>query len=61
MAERFPRDCWEKKCPYFKVWDMSVYDLCCYCSLLQIECDACDQDFSYYLCPLPERSDNNAK
>ena len=53
MADRFPKDCWKKKCPHFKCWDMSVDDLCCSCDLLKIQCDACDEDFCLYLCPLP--------
>lgn len=53
MADRFPRDCFKKKCSHFKCWDMSVDDLCCYCDLLQVECDACDEMFSLYICPLP--------
>lgn len=50
---RFPKDCWSTKCKHFKVWDMSVDDLCCKCTILNKMCDACDEDFSYYLCPLP--------
>ena len=57
MSDRFPKDCWKKNCPHFKVWDMSVDDLCCYCDLLKIECDACNQDFCFYLCPVKERKD----
>lgn len=54
MANRFPKDCWEKKCPHFKVWDLSIDDLCCACDLLHKSCDACDEDFSFLLCPLTE-------
>ena len=49
---RFPKDCWNKNCHYFKFWDLSVYDRCCYCDLLEVECDACDEDMSFLLCPL---------
>ena len=53
MADRFPKDCWGKNCPHFKYWDMSIDDLCCSCDLLKIQCDACDEAFSLYICPLP--------
>ena len=33
MINRFPKDCWNKKCPHFTVWDLSIDDLCCYCEL----------------------------
>ena len=48
---RFPKDCWAKNCEHFHVWDMSVDDLLCVCDLLKRECDACNEDFSYLLCP----------
>ena len=51
MADRFPKDCWDKKCPHFHTWDMSVDDLCCVCDLLEMKCDACDEDWSFLLCP----------
>jgi hypothetical protein len=54
MADRFPKDCWGKKCKHFKVWDMSVDDLCCKCELLGESCDACDEDYSFSKCPLVE-------
>lgn len=54
MSNTFPRDCWNKKCPHFKVWDMSIDDLCCRCDLLQIQCDACDEMFSFFLCPMKD-------
>ena len=54
MADRFPKDCWKKNCPYFHTRDLSIDDLVCSCDLLTIECDACDEDFSLYLCPLPD-------
>ena len=22
--DRFPKDCWEKKCEHFRIWDMSI-------------------------------------
>lgn len=34
MADRFPKDCWEKKCPHFHYWDMSIDDYTCFCDLL---------------------------
>lgn len=53
MADRFPKDCWDKKCPHFHTVDLSIDDLVCTCDLLKIKCDACDEDFCLYLCPLP--------
>lgn len=52
---RFPKDCLDKKCEHFHCWDMSVDDFCCACDILQRECDACDEDFSYVRCPLEEK------
>lgn len=49
---RFPKDCWDKKCEHFHVWDMSVDDLCCVCDILEKECYACDEDFCFLFCPL---------
>ena len=37
--DRFPKDCWEKKCEHFRVWDMSIDDMCCFCNLLKLESD----------------------
>lgn len=54
MSGRFPKDCWKKKCPHFKVRDLSIDDLVCYCDLLKVKCDACDEMFCFYLCPLDE-------
>ena len=54
MADRFPKDCWNKQCPHFHTRDLSIDDLVCSCDLLKIECDACDEDFCLYLCPLPK-------
>lgn len=54
MAGRFPKDCWGKECPHFHTWDMSVDDLCCVCDLLEMQCDACDEDWSFLLCPVKE-------
>lgn len=51
---RFPKDCWDKKCDHFHVLDMSVDDLLCWCDVLKVQCDACDEDFCFLLCPLPE-------
>ena len=59
MADRFPKDCWGKNCPHFHTWDMSVDDLCCYCELLEMECDACDEDWSFFLCPKDGDNDGN--
>lgn len=53
---RFPKDCWKKNCPHFHVIDMSIDDLLCICDILQKECDACDGDFCFLLCPLSKRS-----
>jgi len=55
--DRFPKDCWEKKCEHFHVWDMSIDDMCCFCDLLQLECDACDEDYSYVRCPKQKESE----
>lgn len=52
MAGRFPKDCWDKKCEHFHTWDMSVDDLACMCDALMCYCDACDEDYSFVLCPL---------
>jgi hypothetical protein len=54
MADRFPKDCWGKKCPHFKTYDLSVDDLVCHCKLLQISCDACDENYVLFLCPKKE-------
>lgn len=51
---RFPKDCWDKNCPHFKYWDMSVDDLCCRCDLLQEECDACDEEYCNTICPMTQ-------
>lgn len=65
MADRFPKDCYTKKCPHFRCWDMNIDDLCCYCDLLKVQCDACDSDFCFYLCPLtnnePSEGSNREK
>ncbi len=53
MADRFPKDCWKKNCPHFHTRDLSVDDLVCTCDLLKMQCDACDEDWCLYLCPLP--------
>ena len=55
---RFPKDCWEKKCEHFKVWDMSIDDLCCRCNLSGFQCDACDEDFSLAGCPKEDGMNN---
>lgn len=52
MSDRFPKDCWKKKCKYFRTRDMSIDDLVCTCDLLKMQCDACDEDWSFLLCPL---------
>lgn len=51
MNDRFPKDCWEKKCQHFHTVDMSVDDLLCACDLLGAECDACDEDYSFGAVP----------
>ena len=50
-----PEDCWGKNCPHFHTVDMSIVDLLCACDILQKECDACDEDFCFLLCPLSKR------
>ena len=52
MADRFPKDCLDKKCNHFHTRDLSIDDLVCTCDLLKIQCDACDEDFCLYLFPL---------
>ena len=52
MNNRFPKDCWMKQCPHFHVRDLSIDDLTCTCDLLNEQCDACDEDFSFFLCPI---------
>lgn len=42
MADRFPKDCWDKKCSHFHTRDLSIDDLVCTCDLLKIQCDACN-------------------
>ena len=49
---RFPKDCWHKRCPYFHFWDMSVDDITCVCDKLHKQIDACDEDFVFMVCPL---------
>lgn len=51
MAGRFPKDCY-KGCPNYSEYDLSVDDLVCYCSLLKQQCDMCDEDLSFTLCPI---------
>lgn len=29
MAEKFPKDCWDKKCPHFHRRALSIDDLVC--------------------------------
>lgn len=48
----FPKDRWDKKCTHFHIWDMSVDDLVCACDVLNKECDACDEDYSFVRCPV---------
>lgn len=50
--DRFPMDCWDKKCPHFHVADLNVDDMVCTCDILQRSCDACDEDYNFTLCPL---------
>jgi len=49
----FPRDC-NGKCPHVSVRDLSIDDLVITCRKLKMSCDACDEDFSFYLCPLSD-------
>ena len=53
-VDRFPKDCWNKKCPHFHTVDMSIDDLVCACDVLHMECDAVDEDYCFLLCPLPK-------
>ena len=48
----FPKDCWGKRCEHFHIWDISVDDLVCACDVLNKECDACDEDYSFVRCPV---------
>ena len=48
MADRFPKDCWNKKCPHFHTRDLSIDDLVCTCDLLKIQCDACESYKMHY-------------
>lgn len=57
MSNRFPKDCWGKECSHFHVQDLSIDDLVCYCDILKLRCDACDENFSPYSCPL--KGDDN--
>lgn len=54
---RFPKDCWDKNCEHFHVTDMSIDDLLCACDVLKMECDACDEDFCFVLCPLADEDE----
>ena len=57
MNDRFPKDCWDKKCQHFHVRDMSIDDLRCTCDLLYGGCDASDEDFSVARCPRSDTVD----
>ena len=48
MADRFPKNCWDKKCTHFHTRDLSIDDLVCTCDLLKIQCNACDEDFCFF-------------
>lgn len=58
-SNRFPKDCWNKRCKHFHVRDLSIDDLCCTCDLLKQQCDACDEDYNFYYCPLGNIKENN--
>lgn len=49
--KRFPKDC-NKECQYIRCFDLSVDDLVIECSLMNVSCDLCDEDYSYLKCPL---------
>ena len=51
---KFPRDCWEKQCQYFHCYDMNIDDFTCFCDLLKIQCDECDEDYCNIACPIKE-------
>ena|GEM_PF-2863811 len=53
MNHRFPKDC-NGKCPHIGVRDLSIDDLVIICRELKMSCDACDEDFSFLLCPLSD-------
>lgn len=57
---RFPKDCF-KGCPNYSEYDISIDDIVCYCSLLRRQCDMCDQDFSFVLCPIEVYTDRWVK
>ena len=50
--DRFPKDCWKKKCHRFHVWGMSIDDISCYCDELKKECYASNENFCHLICPL---------
>jgi hypothetical protein len=56
--KRFPKDC-NIHCEHYYDFDMSVDDIVAGCRLLGQQCDLCDEDFSYTLCPL--ESEGEAK
>lgn len=51
MISTFPKICWNKKCEHFHVRDMSIDDLECFCDILKVRIDACDEDWSFVVCP----------
>ena len=51
MTNRFPKDC-DKNCSHYSQYDMSIDDYVATCGLLKMECDLCDQEFNFTLCPL---------
>lgn len=57
MNDRFPKDCWDKKCQHFHVREISIDDLRCTCDLLYGECDASDEEFSVARCPRADTVD----
>lgn len=50
----FPRDC-TNECKYYRTYDLSIDDLVGVCRLLKRECDLCDQDYSFLICPLENK------
>ena len=56
------KDCWDKKCPHFHLFDVkSIDDLYSVCGLLRKQHDECDKDFSSFVCPLDDNGHINEK
>ena len=53
MIKLFPKDC-DVNCRYYSTYDLNVDDYVATCELLNSECDLCDQQYSFLVCPLKE-------